>query len=81
MTVILYLPVYINHLYRQCMKHWMKRQVRTKAVGIATRWPYCLIISMEGEDEATTSPNDKIPSVSPPCHAKITQNSVIRCWE
>ena len=48
MTAIPYLPVYINHLYRQCVKHWMKRQVRTKVVGIAARRPYCCYLSKEG---------------------------------
>jgi hypothetical protein len=27
---------------------------------------------MKGEEAATTSPIQKVPSVSPPCHAKVT---------
>jgi hypothetical protein len=27
---------------------------------------------MKGEEQVTTSPIQKVPSVSPPCHAKVT---------
>ena len=34
--------------------------------------PDNLNFPMKGEEEATTSPIQKVPSVSPPCHAKVT---------